>query len=76
MSDDLVKRLRDLHEQATVEKSHFYAGKCVKDAIERIEELEAKLAEAVNALDVVAAKASKRANTLRGSRTIGKDKAD
>jgi hypothetical protein len=44
MSDDLVKRLHSLHKQATVERSHFYVGGCAKDAIHRIEELEAKLA--------------------------------
>jgi hypothetical protein len=44
MSDDLVKRLHSLHKQATVERSHFYVGWCAKDAIDRIEELEAKLA--------------------------------
>ena len=53
MSDDLVKRLRDLHKQATVERSHFYVGKCVADAIHRIEELEAKLAKAVEMLAAI-----------------------
>ena len=43
MSDDLVKRLQSLHKQATVERSHFYVGSCAKDAMHRIEELEAKL---------------------------------
>ena len=46
MSDDLMKRLHSLHKQATVERSHFYVGSCVKDAIHHIEELEAKLAKA------------------------------
>jgi len=45
MSDDLVKRLDSLHKQATVERSHFYVGGCAKDAIHRIEELEAKVRE-------------------------------
>ena len=40
--DDLVKRLHSLHKQATVERSHFYVGSCAKDAMHRIEELEAK----------------------------------
>ena len=44
MSDDLLKRLCSLHKQATVERSHFYVGSCAKDAMHRIEELEAKLA--------------------------------
>ena len=43
MSDDLVKRLQSLHKQATVERSHFYVGSCAKDAMHRIEELEAEL---------------------------------
>jgi hypothetical protein len=43
--DDLVMRLYSLHKQATVERSHFYVGRCVADAIDRIEELEAKLAQ-------------------------------
>lgn len=42
MSDDLMERLHDLHKQATVERSHYYVGKCVADAIHRIEELEAE----------------------------------
>lgn len=46
MSDDLLKRLHSLHKQATVERSHFYVGWCAKDAIHRIEELEAELAAA------------------------------
>ena len=45
MSEDLVRRLYSLHKQATVERSHFYVGRCVADAIYRIEELEAKLAQ-------------------------------
>jgi len=50
MSDDLLNRLRSLHKQATVERSHFYVGLCAKDAMHRIEELEAKLTKAVEAL--------------------------
>jgi len=38
---DLVERLRDLHKQATVERSHYYVGKCALDAADRIEALEA-----------------------------------
>ena len=52
MADDLVKRLHDLHKQATVERSHFYVGKCVADAIHRIEELEAKLAKVKEAFRI------------------------
>ena len=50
MSDDLMKRLDSLHKQATVERSHFYVGSCAKDAMHRIEELEAKLVKAVGDL--------------------------
>ena len=52
MSDGLVKRLQSLHKQATVERSHFYVGSCAEDAMPRIEELEAKLAEVERALDI------------------------
>ena len=51
MSDDLLKRLCSLHKQATVERSHFYVGSCAKDAMHRIEELEAKLAKAEKMLE-------------------------
>ena len=36
---DIVERLRDLHKQATSERSHFYVGKCTTDAIDEIERL-------------------------------------
>jgi hypothetical protein len=32
-------RLRDLHKQATVERSHYYTGRCISDAINEITEL-------------------------------------
>ena len=48
--DDLVMRLYSLHKQATVERSHFYVGRCVADAIYRIEELEAERDSATVAL--------------------------
>ena len=38
----LIERLRDLHKQATVERSHYYVGKCALDAADRIEALEAE----------------------------------
>jgi hypothetical protein len=43
MTNDLLGRLHDLHRQATVERSHFYVGKCVADAMHRIEELETEI---------------------------------
>ena len=46
MSDDLVKRLRDLDDDSFVETMHGTAA-------DRIEELEAKLAKMVEALDNV-----------------------
>ena len=36
---DLIDRLEDLHKQATVERSHYYTGKCIRDAIEEIKML-------------------------------------
>jgi hypothetical protein len=49
---DLVERLRDLHKQATVERSHYYVGKCALDAAARIEALEAGLSAAVRAANL------------------------
>lgn len=34
--EDILDKLIDLHHQATKEKSHYYSGKCIKDAIEEI----------------------------------------
>ena len=52
----LVERLRDLHKQATTEKSHFYVAACCRDSIsaieaqrERIERLEGALVAIGNA---------------------------
>jgi len=39
----LLDDLRDLHRQATVERSHYYSGKLIKEAIETIERLELNL---------------------------------
>jgi len=39
----LIERLRDLHKQATVERSHYYVGNCTQEAAARIEALEAAL---------------------------------
>lgn len=36
---DILYLLEDLHKQATVERSHFYVGKCVRDAIAEIKRL-------------------------------------
>ena len=43
---DIVEMLRDLHRQATEERSHYYVGKCVRDSIAEIERLRSRLAEA------------------------------
>lgn len=39
MNDDIIDLLKDLHKQAISEKSHFYVGKVIKQAIEEIESL-------------------------------------
>lgn len=36
---DVLLRLKDLHKQATVERSHFYVGSVVHEAIDEIERL-------------------------------------
>ncbi len=40
---ELLANLRDLHKQATVERSHYYVGKIVNQSIEEIERLSALL---------------------------------
>jgi hypothetical protein len=42
---DLIERLKDLHKQATVERSHYYVGKCVRDSITELTSLTARVAE-------------------------------
>ena len=42
---DILDLLEELHRQATVERSHFYVGKCVEDAIEEIKRLRRKCGE-------------------------------
>jgi hypothetical protein len=41
---DILDDLRDLHKQATTERSHYYVAKCCERAIEEIEELRHALA--------------------------------
>ncbi len=36
---DILDRLADLHKQATEERSHYYVGGCVRDAIDEIKRL-------------------------------------
>ena len=38
---DILEALRDLHKQATEERSHYYTGKVVLAAIQEIERLRA-----------------------------------
>lgn len=38
---DILDDLRDLHKQATTERSHYYVAKCALRAIEEIESLRA-----------------------------------
>jgi hypothetical protein len=33
---DILLRLMELHKQATEERSHYYVGKCVRDAAQEI----------------------------------------
>jgi hypothetical protein len=46
--NNIVERLRDLHKQATVERSHYYVGNCALDAADHIEALEVALRRIVN----------------------------
>ena len=39
----LLSALHDLHKQATVERSHHYSGKLIKEAIEALERYEKNL---------------------------------
>ena len=43
VEDDILDRLRDLHKQATVERSRYYVGRCVSDAINEITMLRKRL---------------------------------
>jgi hypothetical protein len=45
LGDDILDRLRDLHRQATVERSHYYTGRCFSDAINEITRLRKLLGE-------------------------------
>lgn len=49
--DAILEALADLHKQATVERSHFYVGRVVKDAIEEITRLRIECTK-VEALEV------------------------
>ena len=42
---DILWRLKDLHKQATVERSHFYVGSVIHDAIDEIERMRGALEE-------------------------------
>ncbi len=46
MSADILARLADLHVQATVERSHYYTGALIRDAMAEIARLRALLAAA------------------------------
>lgn len=41
---DILEALRDLHKQATTERSHYYVAKCCEDAIKEITLARAALA--------------------------------
>lgn len=36
---DILEKLEDVHKQATIERSHFYTGKCIEEAIAEIKRL-------------------------------------
>lgn len=61
---DILDKLKDLHKQATTERSHFYVAKCCEEAIGEIAALRAGLAEAQRIAgqwrDVVAANVKNR----------------
>jgi hypothetical protein len=44
---DILNDLKDLHKQATTERSHYYVARCCLRAIEEITKLRAALASAV-----------------------------
>ena len=48
---ELVRRLRDLHTQATKERSHYYVGNLATDAADAIEALTAALVECSDDLE-------------------------
>ena len=43
LGDDILDRFRDLHKQATVERDHYYTGRCISDAINEITALRKRL---------------------------------
>lgn len=48
---DITDRLRDLHKQATQERSHHYTGACIRDALAEIKRLRAIAVALANADD-------------------------
>jgi hypothetical protein len=50
MTVDIIEKLKDLHFQATMERSHYYTGSCLREAIQEIERLRSLLDEAREAL--------------------------
>jgi len=44
---DILEKLKDLHTQATTERSHYYVAGCCNEAIAEIERLRAALHEIV-----------------------------
>jgi hypothetical protein len=49
---DILRRLEDLHKQATTEQSHYYTAGCIRDAIREIKTLRFVLKEFYEALPV------------------------
>lgn len=47
---DIVTKLRELHKQATEERSHHYTGKVVLEAIEEIGRLQSALSHTLDSV--------------------------
>lgn len=51
MEPDILERIRDLHKQATTEKSHYYVGATLKECYTEISCLRLKLKMIRNLID-------------------------
>lgn len=63
----IVERLNDLHKQATVERSHFYVGKTVKEAATEIERLRSELEKCKQGLILIRDSSSDSATGLKAT---------
>jgi len=46
--NDILEKLADLHHQATEEKSHYYVGACIREAMSEIMKLREKIVEEIS----------------------------